>query len=496
MEWMEKRKRSAAPAREPTGIPAQMKRSFEERSGLSFDDVRVHYSSAKPAKLGALAYTQGAQVFLGPGQERYLPHELGHVVQQKRGLVRPTGMFRGVPVNTDPRLEREADRVSATGAQAAPMREGVVQRAGIPGVGIELETSTVLFHVVRPPKKDEAAREEDEEARKESYWKGMKMVDFSKEDGKPPEEVDPTKCVTAGITLRPQGAIGNWALTIDTTTFYKEEDYPHFTSEIVVDGTKLELDPKRNTLAEIGVEIRKTLLEYKWIPQLHYLVGDKVLEIRGKFSPETIFSIQVTCGIPLSLVSDLLYAESPLNHMPMVKPSPVAAVPEGTDPEVDTFLALFISMFNKPGVPNSDDPKQKMSIMPRTSYSKMFSLFSDSQQRRVLEQLHSQKGLGTLAGLDGITFNSYIDHFQKLYKGEVETSADPLAVNKEECLGIGQLGDIMDRDLSGTGENPIFEFRKVGGCTLRDLPQTLGVIHDELLKVLTSQKPGAAPKAG
>ena len=78
-----------------TGIPTQMKLDFEPRSGLSFDDVWVHYNSDKPARIGALAYTQGTQVHIGPGQERHLRHELGHVVQQKRGIVRPNYRLGG-----------------------------------------------------------------------------------------------------------------------------------------------------------------------------------------------------------------------------------------------------------------------------------------------------------------------------------------------------------------------------------------------------------------
>ncbi len=92
-----------------TGIPTQMRLNFERRSGLSFDDVRVHYNSDKPARLGALAYTQGTQIHVGPGQERSLPHELGHVIQQKAGKVRPTRWIGGLPVNDQPALEREAD---------------------------------------------------------------------------------------------------------------------------------------------------------------------------------------------------------------------------------------------------------------------------------------------------------------------------------------------------------------------------------------------------
>lgn len=93
-----------------TGIPTQMKLNFERRSGLSFDDVRVHYNSEKPAKFRALAYTQGTQVYVGPGQEHSLPHELGHVIQQKAGLVTPTQYINGLPVNDQPALEQEANR--------------------------------------------------------------------------------------------------------------------------------------------------------------------------------------------------------------------------------------------------------------------------------------------------------------------------------------------------------------------------------------------------
>jgi len=109
-----------------TGIPAQMKRSFEQRSGMSFDDVRVHYHSERPGQLGALAYTQGTQVYIGPGQEASLPHELGHVIQQKAGRVRPTGRIGGLPVNDQPELEREADRQPVQ-CMPAPALWGVVQ---------------------------------------------------------------------------------------------------------------------------------------------------------------------------------------------------------------------------------------------------------------------------------------------------------------------------------------------------------------------------------
>lgn len=100
-----------------TGIPKAVQARFEAASGLSFEDVRVHYNSSMPARLGAYAYTQGSQVYIGPGQERHLEHELGHVVQQKRGLVRADGYINGIPVNRDPRLEQAADAGAGQPAQ-------------------------------------------------------------------------------------------------------------------------------------------------------------------------------------------------------------------------------------------------------------------------------------------------------------------------------------------------------------------------------------------
>ena len=92
-----------------TGIPLQMKDEFEKFSGFTLDNVRVHYNSDKPAELSALAYTQGSHVFVGPGQEQHLRHELGHVVQQKAGMVKPTGYIDGIAINNDEILEKQAN---------------------------------------------------------------------------------------------------------------------------------------------------------------------------------------------------------------------------------------------------------------------------------------------------------------------------------------------------------------------------------------------------
>jgi len=101
-----------------TGLPDDLKTGVEDLSGYSMDDVKVHYNSSQPAQLNAHAYAQGSDIHIGPGQEKHLPHEAWHVVQQKQGRVKPTKQMKGkVNVNDDEGLEREADQMGAKAIQ-------------------------------------------------------------------------------------------------------------------------------------------------------------------------------------------------------------------------------------------------------------------------------------------------------------------------------------------------------------------------------------------
>ncbi len=105
---------STAGPESASALPASLQAGIEQLSGIGMNDVRVHRNSAEPAKLGALAYAQGSDIHLGPGQEAHLPHEAWHVVQQKQGRVRATARLKtGAAVNDHPALEREADEVAA-----------------------------------------------------------------------------------------------------------------------------------------------------------------------------------------------------------------------------------------------------------------------------------------------------------------------------------------------------------------------------------------------
>lgn len=92
-----------------TGLPDNLKSGIENLSGYSLDDVKVYYNSDQPAQLQAHAYAQGTNIHVAPGQEKHLPHEAWHVVQQKQGRVNPTLQLKGVAINDSDSLELEAD---------------------------------------------------------------------------------------------------------------------------------------------------------------------------------------------------------------------------------------------------------------------------------------------------------------------------------------------------------------------------------------------------
>ena len=99
--------------RNETGMSDNLKAGIEDLSGFAMDDVRVHYNSPEPATVQALAYTQGTDIYVAPGQEQHLPHEAWHVAQQMAGRVEPTTEVSGLPVNDFIELEHEADVMGA-----------------------------------------------------------------------------------------------------------------------------------------------------------------------------------------------------------------------------------------------------------------------------------------------------------------------------------------------------------------------------------------------
>jgi hypothetical protein len=163
-----------------SGLPDSLKSGVENLSGLSLDDVKVHYNSDKPAQLNAHAYAQGTDIHLASGQEKHLPHEAWHVVQQKKGRVQPTMMMKAkVPINDDQGLEKEADVMGIRALQMKPFSlsdyrtENLVQRKGV---------------VQKAPKKSSKEKEWDTWKAKNKIDKAEKNIDNFEEKNPITEE--------------------------------------------------------------------------------------------------------------------------------------------------------------------------------------------------------------------------------------------------------------------------------------------------------------------
>ena len=108
-----------------TGMSNRLKAGLEALSGIDLSGVRVHTNSSKPAQINALAYTQGQDIHVSPGQGKHLPHEGWHAVQQMQGRVRSTMQTKGLPINGDASLEQEAD---VMGERALQMTQGTINQ--------------------------------------------------------------------------------------------------------------------------------------------------------------------------------------------------------------------------------------------------------------------------------------------------------------------------------------------------------------------------------
>ncbi|MFK7798852.1 MAG: DUF4157 domain-containing protein [Aureispira sp.] len=143
-----------------TGIPDRLKAAVEHFSGFSLDEVKVHYNSEKPALVGALAYTDGLNIYISPGAEKHLAHELWHIVQKMKGDVSETTQVNGMGVNDDKRLEQDAETMGTrasrttptegedTELEKRPLASGIVQRyvetTGSPKYRVSEDMSAVV----------------------------------------------------------------------------------------------------------------------------------------------------------------------------------------------------------------------------------------------------------------------------------------------------------------------------------------------------------------
>ncbi len=91
------------------GLSANYIDAARKVTGADVSDTLVTLNSTKPDSVGGLSCTQGSHIDLGRGRIEDIHHEVAHVAQQKRGQARIEMHFNGLPGNSDPELEKDAD---------------------------------------------------------------------------------------------------------------------------------------------------------------------------------------------------------------------------------------------------------------------------------------------------------------------------------------------------------------------------------------------------
>lgn len=113
-------------------MPAQLREKMEDSFGHKFSNVAIHENSSKATNLNAKAFTSGNEIHFAPGEykpnersgQELLGHELTHVVQQREGNIPATTQLKGIGINSDQKLESEADQKGRTAAKGTQVSKG------------------------------------------------------------------------------------------------------------------------------------------------------------------------------------------------------------------------------------------------------------------------------------------------------------------------------------------------------------------------------------
>jgi hypothetical protein len=136
-------------------LPENLKEGVEQLSGEDMSDVKVNYNSNKPKQFDAHAYANGSEIEIAPGQEKHLPHEAWHVVQQKQNKVKPIEKTNyGNLINDEQILEDESDKMGSKALEySSPSNENLKRS----------KTISPVFQLAKDEKKKKKSEEEKEE---------------------------------------------------------------------------------------------------------------------------------------------------------------------------------------------------------------------------------------------------------------------------------------------------------------------------------------------
>lgn len=141
-------KSSAHPERSD-GLPAALSAGIKSLTGMDMSHVRVHRNSSKPAQLNAHAYAQGSDIHVAPGQDKHIPHEAWHAVQQAQGRVHATTQMKRAVQASETSLRNDYAAAMTALQQAAPPQSSLVKPAQLVLTGAYAAAGLVLIAYAR-----------------------------------------------------------------------------------------------------------------------------------------------------------------------------------------------------------------------------------------------------------------------------------------------------------------------------------------------------------
>jgi len=266
-----------------TGLPNDVKSGVEQLSGVSLDDVKVHYNSSQPAQLHAHAYAQGTDIHVAPGQEMHLPHEAWHVIQQKQGRVKATKQLKDeVPVNDDKGLEKEADLMGAKAVHLGAHESATTLQLKKTINSDVAQLAPFKYSEEEKPmlSVDKLSRNLEIQDKKKENKEAFKYADSEKKE-------ETVKNIAKGFSGNQEGELGN------LEDIYQDLDYSHdedgmektekrFNGDRVTGGGEVELGGIEDVYQDLDYSYDK-----KGMEKTHARVGADQF-VGGRFNENTL----------------------------------------------------------------------------------------------------------------------------------------------------------------------------------------------------------------
>lgn len=297
--------------------------------------------------------------------------------------------------------------------------------------------------------------------------------------GKGPVEEGIIKGVSLGKILDEKVDV-----TLDPRTGFTGQGEETVVIELVLNHEFFPVEGLKNFGAELAQEIDQLDINNYLQPSTPYKThdGKEIKATVSSKSKKVDLMVHVTCSCPLGVIynTDYINLEDGMMDTADYKLTS-AKIDEIQYKEIMCFVFLIRQMIEgiDPSKASKSDPKQKMSVMNRTSFGAIFAKFDKPLQPIIIDALSGLSYFSTMQISEKAgTIGEFYKYLINLKDGIKEVSDDPTYVANimGEKLSISALGDTF----SENEHWPIFEFRSCGTVSKSQLVPYIQFVLEEL----------------